>query len=299
MIIGLFQWVLSLVLILLAIAFFTLLERKLLGYIHLRLGPNRVGPIGILQPIADALKLFLKGGYFLHYGRFYLYYFCPFWTVFLIFLLWVIYPFWANIFLIKISFIVFFCIVRLEVYFLLLRGWVRGVKYSLLGSYRSSAQSISYEIIFIFFILIFLIFYSIYRIIEGIKILLLRNKFFYFLPFFFLWGFLLMAEANRTPFDFSEGESELVSGFNTEYRRGLFSLIFIAEYGLILFFSMLSTLLLFSTHIFNIKVLFFVFLYIWIRGSFPRSRYDFLISISWLNLLPFCLMGFLLIFIIR
>ena len=275
--------------VLLGVAFFTLMERKVLGYIHFRKGPTKVFYFGLFQPIADAVKLFSKE--VLKGFKFSFFLFCagPIIGISLMLILWGVYCGYFGVLGRVFSFLYIFCFLRLGVYFLLFRGWGSNRKYSLLGGYRSVSQTISYEVRMIFFVLVLVYLVSFYD---------LYNFYFFQVGFWFLfvnfiffvgWLYVCLAESNRTPFDFSEGESELVSGFNVEYGGGLFSIIFICEYGMIIFLSFISICLFFGSRFYVFKFLIFCFLYVWIRCCFPRFRYDFLIIGAWKVLLPFSL----------
>lgn len=187
------------------------------------------------------------------------------------------------------------------VYFIIFSGWSSNSNYSLLGRLRAIAQTISYEVCIILFFLRF-----IFLILSlNINKFLIYQEYFRFILLNFILGLILfiifLAETNRAPFDFAEGESELVSGFNIEYRRGGFALIFLAEYSIILFLRIIfSFIFLFNSYFylfFYLKLIFISFLFIWVRGSFPRFRYDKLIYLTWKLYLPISL--FLLIFIFR
>lgn len=282
--------------VLISISFFTLLERKILGYAQLRKGPNKVGFIGLLQPFADALKLFSKEINVPSISNIVPFLFSPVMGLFLALILWFIYPSSSCVFVINFRVLLFLCISSLSVYITLVAGWSSNSKYALLGSLRRVAQTISYEV-------------SISLILLRCLIALGRLNFIYifiynfigvsflFFPLFLVWFTTTLAETNRTPFDFAEGESELVSGFNTEYRSATFALIFIAEYLNILVISLLSSLFFMRFFNFNIfKDIFIItytlllsIIFIWIRGSFPRIRYDRLINLTWKGFLPFSL----------
>lgn len=260
-----------------------------MGYQHIRFGPNKV-VYGIFQPFSDALKLFIKSGFKIYFFNFFFYFFVPFFGLFLILFFWFFYPYYGIFCFSNVAFLLFFCTRRMGVYFLLMGGWRRNGKYSFYGGYRSSAQSISYEVIIVLIFLYFCVSWFslnfVFALIDqGVVFSIYMN-----LVFFFLWVFSILAECNRRPFDFSEGESELVSGFNTEYSGGLFSFIFIGEYSSIIFFCLLTSLLFLSGLISFIFLIFLLMFYLWVRASFPRLRYDLLIEISWKGLL-FLLMG--------
>lgn len=182
----------------------------------------------------------------------------------------------------------FLSILGLGVYPILIRGWSSNSNYSLIGSIRALAQTISYEVSLVFILLRNLLLTSslrFYSIVKTQKIFI----FFIFLIPFFIWIFSSIAELNRTPFDFAEGERELVSGFNTEYRRRRFAIIFIAEYLIIIIFSLITRIMFFNrnNNIFSLfKIIIIIFFYIWIRATLPRYRYDKLINISWKIILP-------------
>ena len=284
------------VLILLAIAFFTLLERKILGYIQIRKGPNKVGIIGLPQPFADALKLFTKEQVHPIMANMSPFYLAPILRLTLALSLWSLYPTNNPSLIMPFSILLFLCISSLNVYSTLSAGWASNSKYSLLGALRSIAQTISYEVSIALILLTPLL------LMESFIFSSSFHSYFWpaltLLPIFFIWFVTILAETNRTPFDLAEGESELVSGFNTEYRRGPFALIFIAEYTSILAIS-LFTVALFSSSYLNItiaiKTLLVGALFIWVRGTLPRMRYDALIALTWKTFLPFTLSALLII----
>nr|UYX79091.1 NADH dehydrogenase subunit 1 [Mitra mitra] len=290
--------------ILLAVAFFTLLERKGLSYMQIRKGPNKVGLAGLPQPIADAAKLLTKEIAKPTMANFSPYFLAPIFSFLLALLLWQLYPslFSCNYF--KWGILFFLCVSGMNVYGTLLAGWASNSKYALLGSLRAIAQTISYEVSMAL-ILLFPLFlvgtFSFTEIKESQSLIWLS---FIMLPVSFMWFVTCVAETNRAPFDFAEGESELVSGFNIEYGAAGFALIFLAEYANILVMSLFSALLFFggssmlfveSDLVFMFKALFFAFLFIWVRGSYPRFRYDFLMYLTWKSLLPASLSFLLMI----
>lgn len=275
----------------LAMAFYTLIERKLLGYIQLRKGPNKVSLIGVPQPFADAIKLFLKEQSYPTLSNIMLFTAAPITRLILSLLLWAIYPHSNTAIYITFGVLYFLCVSRMNVYATFLAGWCSNSKFSLLGALRGVAQTISYEVSISLILISTLIIHQkidISLITTNIKtwpILIVRI-------IFIFWFITNLAETNRTPFDFAEGESELVSGFNTEFRGGIFALIFIAEYANILIISLLtslffirtSTLLTNSTLIIETMTLATIF--IWIRATLPRIRYDNLIYLTWKRFLP-------------
>lgn len=272
--------------VLLGVAFFTLFERKVLGYIHFRKGPTKLFYFGLLQPIADAVKLFSKESLKGYKFSFFLFFVGPFLGLFLIFILWGVYSSFFGVFGRYFSFIYIFCFLRLGVYFLLFCGWGSNRKYALLGGYRSVSQTVSYEVSMIFFGLFFIYLVSSYDICNLFFFQAGYWFFFFCVMFFFGWVYIILSERNRTPFDFSEGESELVSGFNVEYGGGVFSLIFICEYGMIIFLCFISTMIFVGGGSLFFKIMFFCFFFVWVRCCFPRYRYDFLMNRAWKVLLP-------------
>nr|AVN67378.1 NADH dehydrogenase subunit 1 [Diploptera punctata] len=299
--------VILLICVLVGVAFLTLLERKVLGYVHIRKGPNKVGFIGILQPFSDAIKLFSKEQTFPLTSNYISYYFAPIFSLFLSLLLWMVFPYLSGFYSFELGVLFFLSCTSLGVYSVMIAGWASNSNYSLLGGLRAVAQTISYEVslALIFLSFIFLV---------GSYNLMMFNVFQNYLWFIFLtlplslvWFTSCLAETNRTPFDFAEGESELVSGFNVEYSSGGFALIFLAEYASILFMSMLFCVIFLGCDVFSLlfylKLSFISFLFIWVRGTLPRYRYDKLMYLAWKSFLPLSLnyllffMGFKLFFI--
>lgn len=296
----LFSIIISAILALLAIAFYTLIERKLLGYWQLRKGPNKVIFIGIPQPFADAIKLFVKERSMPSYANSKLFYIAPLIGLLLTLLLWVIYPHSSPSLYITFGALYFLCVSRLNVYTTFISGWCANSKYALLGALRSVAQTISYEVsIALILICAIIVLYSID--LHLISYSLYSASYLIICPLFLMWVITNLAETNRSPFDLAEGESELVSGFNVECSGGLFALIFIAEYANILIIRLLTCL--FFTGIFPlainifllIKIIFIATLFIWVRATLPRIRYDNLIYLTWKSFLPVSLAMLLLI----
>ena len=279
------------------VAFFTLFERKILGYIQLRKGPNKFFLKGVFQPIGDGLKLFFKEINYLFNINFFVFLFSPLLSLLISIFFWFIYPFLGVNFIIRFSLIFIFCCSSLMVYIYLLISWSSNSNYSVLGIIRFISQIISYEVRIIL-IIINLIFIVNSFNLSDFYIYQLNIKFFFFL--FILFIILLirfLAEINRSPFDFSEGESELVSGFNIEFRRISFIFIFISEYIRIIFIGLIFCEIFFGVIInkfyLNILILFFIFLVIWLRGVLPRFRYDKLIFLVWKLILPLSLFLFI------
>nr|QWB85908.1 NADH dehydrogenase subunit 1 [Aegosoma pallidum] len=285
--------------VLVGVAFLTLLERKVLGYIQIRKGPNKVGFIGLVQPFSDAIKLFTKEQTYPFMSNFNLYYFSPVMNLFLSLFLWLCLPFITVNINFNLSFLFFLSVSSLSVYSIMLAGWSSNSNYSLLGSLRSVAQTISYEVSLALILLSFLFLIMGFNLLDTMKYQ--ENIWFLFLlfPLCLMWFVSSLAETNRTPFDFAEGESELVSGFNVEYSSGGFAMIFLAEYSSILFMSMLCCVLFLGGDLiswfFFLKLTFMSFLWIWVRGTLPRFRYDKLMYLAWKIYLPVSL-NFLLFF---
>nr|QWB85921.1 NADH dehydrogenase subunit 1 [Epiglenea comes] len=285
--------------VLIGVAFLTLLERKVLGYIQIRKGPNKVGFNGLIQPFSDAIKLFTKEQTYPYMSNFNLYYFSPIMNLFLSLLLWICIPFFSVNVSFNLSFLYFLSVSSLGVYTVMLAGWSSNSNYSLLGSLRSVAQTISYEVSLALILLSFLFLILSVNILD----LMIYQKYLWFMfllmPLSLMWFISSLAETNRTPFDFAEGESELVSGFNVEYSSGGFAMIFLAEYSSILFMSMMCCFLFMGADLINwlffLKVSVVSFIWIWVRGTLPRFRYDKLMYLAWKSYLPISL-SFLMFF---
>nr|YP_011014874.1 NADH dehydrogenase subunit 1 [Thabena yunnanensis]WQB38555.1 NADH dehydrogenase subunit 1 [Thabena yunnanensis] len=279
-----------LIFILLGVAFFSLFERKILGYIQFRSGPNSVGYMGFLQPFSDALSLFSKEFYFIIFGNYFIYYFVPLIGLVISLSFWLLYPFLFNLISFILGLLFFLCCSGLGVYILMVGGWSSNSVYSMLGSVRSVAQSISYEVCFFLIILCLVVYVESFNLIDFFYFQFYVWFIFLSFPLFFVFFSCVLAETNRSPFDFSEGESELVSGFNVEYSSFSFSLFFLSEYSSIMFMSFFLVIFFFGGGglgiFFFFKVLFFIYLFVLIRGIFPRYRYDKLMNLCWSSYLP-------------
>jgi len=273
--------------------FLTLLERKVLGYIQIRKGPNKVGFIGIPQPFCDAIKLFSKEQTYPLLSNYIIYYYSPIIRLFLSLLLWVIIPYFIILFSFNLGILFFLACTRLGVYTVIIAGWSSNSRYSLLGGLRAVAQTISYEVSLALILISFIVLIESFNLIEFLYYQKFIWIIFLSLPLGFVWFVSRLAETNRTPFDFAEGESELVSGFNVEYRRGGFALIFLSEYSRILFMRILFCVIFLGSDLisifFYLKIVFLSFCFIWVRGTLPRYRYDKLIYLAWKSFLPLSL----------
>nr|UFZ13423.1 NADH dehydrogenase subunit 1 [Neohermes inexpectatus] len=285
--------------VLVGVAFLTLLERKVLGYMQIRKGPNKVGFWGIPQPFCDAIKLFTKETIYPIISNYLSYYFSPIFSLFLSLLIWMVFPMFWGLWNFNLGLLFFLCCTSMGVYTVMIAGWSSNSNYAMLGGLRAVAQTISYEVS-----LALILMSMIFMILSFSFInLMIYQNYLWFLIISFPLSLALfascLAETNRTPFDFAEGESELVSGFNVEYSSGGFALIFLAEYASILFMSMLFSLIFLGANIYSVefylKLTLISFLFIWVRGTLPRYRYDMLMYLAWKSFLPLSL-NFLIFF---
>nr|CAH59833.1 NADH dehydrogenase subunit 1 [Zygaena aurata aurata] len=276
--------------VLIGVAFLTLLERKVLGYIQIRKGPNKVGMMGILQPFSDAIKLFTKEQTYPMFSNYLSYYFSPVISFILSLMIWLLIPYYFNMISFNLGLLFFICCTSLGVYSVMIAGWSSNSNYALLGGLRSVAQTISYEVSLVLIMMSSIIFVMDFNLMLFNEYQNIIWFFFLMIPLSLCWFSSSLAETNRTPFDFAEGESELVSGFNVEYSSGGFALIFMAEYSSILFMSMFFCLIYLGGYslslIFYLKLVLISFLFIWVRGTLPRYRYDKLMYLAWKGYLP-------------
>nr|ATX68909.1 NADH dehydrogenase subunit 1 [Phataginus tricuspis] len=286
--------------VLLAVAFLTLAERKVLGYMQLRKGPNIVGPWGLLQPIADAVKLFTKEPLRPLTSSIMMFIMAPILALALALTMWMPLPMPYPLINMNLGVLFMLAMSSLAVYSILWSGWASNSKYALIGAIRAVAQTISYEVTLAIILLSVLLMSGSFTlstlIITQEKLWLLVPAW----PLAMMWFISTLAETNRAPFDLTEGESELVSGFNVEYAAGPFALFFLAEYANIIMMNALSTTLflgafhnsynpsLYTTN-FIMKVLILTMAFLWIRASYPRFRYDQLMHLLWKNFLPLTL----------
>nr|ATB18289.1 NADH dehydrogenase subunit 1 [Proechimys goeldii] len=294
------SFIMTIVPVLLAMAFLTLTERKVLGYMQLRKGPNMVGPYGVLQPMADALKLFIKEPLHPSTSSMLLFTIAPSLALTLALSMWIPMPMPCSLINMNLGALFILATSSLAVYSILWSGWASNSKYALFGALRAVAQTISYEVTLAIILLSVLLLNGTFTL----STLMMTQKNIWLIlptwPLAMMWFVSTLAETNRTPFDLTEGESELVSGFNVEYAAGPFALFFMAEYMNILLMNALTTIIflnsmmtttypeLYTTN-FMIKTLLLTTLFLWVRASYPRFRYDQLMHLLWKNFLPLTL----------
>lgn len=296
--------------VLIAIAYITLAERKILSSMQRRKGPNVVGVFGLLQPLADAMKLLAKETVLPSNADVVLFIIAPILTMFLSLLSWTVIPFDYGAFFAEINVGVLYllAISSLGVYGIIIAGWSSNSKYAFLGALRSTAQMVSYELTIGFSILTVALCAGSLNLIEIVQA---QKDVWYFLPLLPLWIIFFissLAETNRHPFDLPEAEAELVSGYNVEYSAIGFTLFFLGEYGNILLISTLNAILFLGgwyppleilsflpgSFWLGIKTTFYIILFVVARGVLPRYRYDQLMRLGWKVLLPFTIAWFIL-----
>nr|AAT94947.1 NADH dehydrogenase subunit 1 [Aphanius farsicus] len=286
--------------ILLAVALLTLVERKVLAYMQFRKGPNVVGPYGLLQPFADGLKLFTKEPVRPSTASPLLFLMTPMLAFMLALTLWVPMPMPFPMADLNLGILFVLAVSSLAVYSILGSGWASNSKYALIGALRAVAQTISYEVSLGLILLSVMIFSGGFTLqtfsVSQETIWLLLPAW----PLAAMWYVSTLAETNRAPFDLTEGESELVSGFNVEYAGGPFALFFLAEYSNILLMNTMSAVLFMGASIYHampemtsfslmIKATLLSVVFLWVRASYPRFRYDQLMHLIWKNFLPMTL----------
>lgn len=298
--------------LMLVVAYFTYAERKMIGYMQLRIGPNRVGPRGWLQPIADALKLMTKEIIFPSKANIYLFLLAPVLAIAPAIAVWAVIPFAEGIFVVDldVSLLYVLAIGSIGVYGIILAGWASNSKYPLLGALRSASLLVSYEIV-IGFALVTVVMIAgsvnLNTIVEAQRGGILHWYWLPLLPMMIIFFISALVETNRAPFDVVEGESEIVGGTHVEYSGMTFAIFFLAEYANMILMAVLAVLLFFGgwhspfmgipylEFMFSwvpgivwllAKSSFFMFLYLWVRATFPRFRYDQIMRLSWKVFLP-------------
>jgi NADH-quinone oxidoreductase subunit H len=298
--------------LLISVAYFTLAERKIMGSIQRRRGPNVVGYLGLLQPLADGLKLFVKETILPTAANTGIFLLAPLLTFILSLMGWAVIPFGEGLVLsnINLGILYLFAISSLSVYGIVLSGWSSNSKYAFLGCLRSAAQMISYEVSIGFIIITVVLCAGSFNLSE---IVFAQQKIWYIfplLPMFLLFFVSALAETNRHPFDLPEAEAELVSGYNVEYSAMGFALFFLGEYANMLLMSSITSILFLggwlplfkvfpltlvpSPFWFGVKICIFVIFFCWIRAALPRYRYDQLMTLGWKTFLPISLTWVLL-----
>ncbi len=297
--------------LILCVAFYTLAERKVIGFMQVRMGPNRVGPYGLFQPFADVFKLLFKEITVPSNANKFLFYLAPVLTLAPAFAAWAVVPFDQGLVLAQIDagLLYLLAMTSLAVYGVIIAGWASNSKYAFLGALRSAAQIVSYEIAMGFALVGVLIAAGSLNL-EKIVMAQAGNagpfEWFWLplFPLFIVYFISGVAETNRAPFDVAEGESEIVAGFHVEYSGASFALFFLAEYANMILISILTALLFLGGwlspfqglglgwlsapgfHWLAIKTMFFMFMFLWLRATFPRYRYDQIMRLGWKVFIP-------------
>jgi NADH-quinone oxidoreductase subunit H len=298
--------------VLLAVAYLTLAERKVLAAMQLRRGPNVVGPFGLLQPFADAIKMLMKETIVPSGANRFLFILAPMLLFVLAMLAWAVIPVndgWA-IADINVGILYLFAISSLGVYGVIIAGWASNSKYAFLGALRSAAQMVSYEVSIGFVIVTVLLCVGSLNLSDVVRAQKTVWFFIPLFPMFIIFFISALAETNRAPFDLPEGESELVAGFFVEYSSMTFALFFLGEYANMILMSALTTILFLGGWLppmamepftwipgpiwFALKIALCLFVFIWVRATFPRYRYDQLMRLGWKVFLPFSLLWLVL-----
>nr|YP_007507025.1 NADH dehydrogenase subunit 1 [Garrulax canorus]AFA37722.1 NADH dehydrogenase subunit 1 [Garrulax canorus] len=286
--------------ILIAVAFLTLVERKILSYMQSRKGPNIVGPFGLPQPLADGVKLFIKEPIRPSTSSPFLFMATPMLALLLAISIWTPLPLPFPLADLNLGLLFLLAMSSLAAYSILWSGWASNSKYALIGALRAVAQTISYEVTLAIILLSIVLLTGNYTLSTLATAQEPLYLIFSCWPLAMMWYVSTLAETNRAPFDLTEGESELVSGFNVEYAAGPFALFFLAEYANIMLMNTLIAILFFNPSLFDLpqelfplvlatKTLLLSAGFLWIRASYPRFRYDQLMHLLWKNFLPLTL----------
>ncbi|KAA0598301.1 NADH:ubiquinone oxidoreductase subunit H [Azospirillum sp. TSH100] len=293
--------------LLVAVAFMTYAERKIMGAMQMRQGPSIVGPFGLMQPFADGLKLFAKEQILPEGANRVVFYIAPMLTFFLALIAWAVIPFDYGVVLsnINVGVLYLFAISSLGVYGIVMAGWASNSRYAFLGALRSAAQMVSYEVSMGLIIITVLLCVGSLNLTEIVRA---QEKVWFcipLLPMFVMFFISALAETNRAPFDLPEGESELVAGFMVEYSSAPFALFFLGEYANMILMSAMTSILFLGGWLpplpfapftwvpgivwFALKIAFCLFTYVWVRATVPRYRYDQLMRLGWKVFLPLSL----------
>lgn len=300
--------------LMLSVAYLTWAERKVIGYMQVRIGPNRVGPWGLIQPIADGLKLLLKEIIVPSGANKAIFIIAPMLAIAPALAAWAVVPFNETLVLANIdaSLLYIMAITSMGVYGIILSGWASNSKYAFLGAMRSAAQMVSYEISMGFSLICVLMVSNSLNLVDivkaqdqgmlaGLGLNFLSWNWLPLLPMFLVYLISGVAETNRAPFDLAEGESEIVAGFHVEYSGMAFAVFFLAEYANMILISALTSIMFLGGWLSPVgflpdgilwlfaKMAFILFLFLWFRATFPRYRYDQLMRLGWKVFLPICL----------
>lgn len=284
--------------IIISIALLTLGERKVLGSIQRRVGPNIIGYYGLLQPITDGVKLILKESIMPNKSNYYYFLIAPLATFGISLLLWAVIPFNKDIIIYDTNYSILYILAvsSISIYGILYGGWSSNSKYAFIGTMRAISQLISYEVSIGIILISVITLNNSFNLIEIINSQIYIWNIVALWPIFIMFIISILAETNRTPFDLLEAESELVAGFLVEYSSIIFAAFYLGEYGIILFMSTLTSILFFGLPGVSIFTLFILITIIWIRATLPRLRYDQLINLGWTKILPLSISYFISIY---
>lgn len=305
--------IISVVCILMCIAYITIIERKYMAYMQRRVGPNNVGILGTLQAFADAIKLIIKEVVYPGQSNNMLFWLSPILSLFISLIIWCIIPFneYYVMYNNSINIIVSICINSISVFGIVFAGWAANNKYTFISTIRSTAQVISYELIYSIILILVMFISSTFNFTNVIYNQIYIYNIYILIPIYILFWISILAESGRTPFDLIEAESELVAGYMTEHSSIIFVFFFLSEYSSIVFFSTVISILFYGGYIFNtfiisssyfsiqssilsIKSIFNMIIFVWVRATLPRLKFEQLMQFCWVDLLPVCI-GFIFI----
>lgn len=297
-----------------AVAYLTLAERKVIGYMQIRIGPNRVGPLGLLQPIADGIKLLMKEIIVPSGANQFLFVLAPVLAIMPALAAWAVVPFTPQLVLANVDagLLYIMAITSMGVYGVVLAGWASNSKYAFLGALRSAAQIVSYEIAMGFALVTVLMMSHSLNLVEIVKaqqssLGFLQWNWIPLFPMFVIYVIAGTAETNRAPFDVAEGESEIVAGFHVEYSGMAFAIFFLAEYANMILIAALASILFMGGWLSPVpflpdgilwlfaKMSFILFLFLWFRATFPRYRYDQIMRLGWKIFIPVTLVWLVIV----